>query len=1734
MPSAPAVFVPTAPPQTNARRPPQFTPTPRFKFTSDEVVNPKKEEELPRRPLNELFQPTRRPFFNRKGRKDNNKKKTSVIIKKSTDTLFKNLTMPKSDTDDFELAFELGFGNSNDDFNTISDGQTATVTEIPKQSNLLGTPDSMSIDEDAIIGRPTFGQFEEVFRKEQALEQLEVEESKRDSGYPGYGARNPYSHVRYNESPTPASHGLPAAPPGTATPASAYHHAPTPAAAYDYYHPSPTPPPVVPHLPPIHASTVAPLLDHHPGHQEPGTGNSKYYVYNHIDGVDATYSHGTENHIPAVAPHPAHAAVEPQVPPTSIFHSTVAPPVHHSVTPFHHSTIRPPPVTPVPVVVHQPVTPVVPEVTPAPVHVVTPVSIHHSTGPPVLSPVPVVHHSTKVPVVPPIPTLPPIVSIYGPPKGQGPEGEELKLLSELPEVSRFPTARPAPVTPVPIVHSTGTPIHPPPAHVVHSTGTPIHPAPAHFEVHHPVDHHHVEHGVTNPDGSHHHVHKEQVHHRVPVVTPPAGAIADHADPHAGHHLFRPDFHNSPTPAPLHPGGHAPPAAAVAHHSTLPPIVHSTGAPVQPAAPVTSELPFVHPPPVTPVPVVHHHSTGAPIHPPQVPHIPIFHTTGPPVPAPIINTHHHSTISPVTAVPAIPIVPVDHGHHVDHGVHHPNGAHHHVHQSHGVEHPLPPIPVVPEHESIFGAKIIQPEHHVEEVVLQPVHHHHEPHGHHVEVLPGKPHLPPEPHYGSVIHHEPVEHHPKPHHHSIFDDPAPEVVHHETVEHYGPPPPVHHEPHHPVEHYGPPPHGEHHSHQEIHHPDGHVEHHDHHEHHHAGGHSVHDSHHAPGHSEHHNHHEVHHPGGHVEHHDHHEQHYAGGHSEHESHSAPGHSEHHAHHEIHHPGHIEHHEHHEHHNPGGYVEQHLVHHKPTHPIVHHEHDLHDVLHHPPPESHYGPPPPHHEEHHEPHYGPPPPHHEEHHEHHFATPTPVPVQIENYLNHQEEVHYGPPPPPPEDHYGPPPPHHDENHHAHFATPTPIPVPIENYLHPKDNYGPPPPPVVEHHVHADHLTIQHHHHHQPSDHYGPPPPITTHPEHVPVEHHAEHHKHHESHHPVDQYGPPPPPHEGHHDYHHPVDHYGPPPSHHHEEHHPVLDDVLHRDHGIPVDPYPEHHSVDHYGPPQRHPLENIYNHDYGYNKPHLTEVYSPVVYPKAFPKTKPAVFGAPLSINVGLGKNGSPIYVSTPAPYLFTTRRTPPTTTQFPTRPPAPAIDIVGPPPELGPKPVPIPEVALSHSGVLPPGIDPHHPHHGVPTPSPDIIPVASPTPIVPGVPPAIHFTTPDPIFGATLSPDETTTFPGTVPAVPGLPVTPSAKLIEAPRHQLPQIDPHAPPLPPDVPQPAPGQPIYLLISTGDGGEPQLVPINAGPTQLPFLNALLPGLKKPHKPTSRPAPFGGVRPTKPPRPTTTTTTTTTTTAPQPEYEVASEAVDVIPGINPREPIATPSPSAAQEESRNQKPFSIFNQGFNINGINTISDGIHATVTAIPISSGGADRPAAETTTAQFGDKKQPFRPSFKSIFDDPITTTTADTTLPTATDTIPTQIFNTGTASIIKIEKFGSKKQKPNSNVLTSQAVVSKDLLRDKEKLQETILDMLAGSLNHPQKDKVVNKIKQEIHKSGRPEIEESDRNLVRLGPHVVMTVSRPDLAKKVEAEIQRTYAGQEFVGLEPIGKLQYDTREVALLYYY
>ena len=1483
----PNEFVPTAPP-INARRPP-FAPT--VKPNQNEVL-----DEQSRRPTKEFF-PTRRPFnkvtFPRQGKTGD--KESPIIIKQSDDhedILFKNLTKPKTQIDDFEIAFDI-------DFNGI---ERAQVTEVPKQSNLVVDPANFSEDED----KPgqLFGQFEDIFQKEQELEleQLDVEESKRDSGYPHQ--RNPYSQVRYDDYEAPV-HSLPAV---------NHHHTiphPTKPTAYDYNHVAhPKPPPHHPSPNFIHHSEHN-HLKHHPGHQDPPEGKSKYYVYNHVEGVDATYSHGSQGfgHVHPVTPSP-------------IFHSTPSP-IHHEV---HHNP-DPPIITPHPA--HVPVShpghpdphhppPALVHSTLAPTHhPVTPVPIHHTTGVPQLPPIvtngpPIHHHSTVA-------------------SAHHHEAHHHEV---------------HPVTPGPIFHSTHPTVHH--GSIFHSST----PTPVHHEVHHHPDSNY---------GPPHEVHHELPpveHHPHHEVTPiPAIAITAHPDPHVPNNPnmpFRPVFSTLKPHA-----EHLPP---IITHSTLPPIHEE---PIQPVAPVTA------------LPALVHSTTGPPDHPVTHQHVPIFHTTGPPVPAPF---------SPVTEVP-----------------------------EHEIAHPP---------HSIFGAKIVQPEHHVEEVVLQPVHHEPLPaiapvNGYggpdHIPALPldheapslaeilesrGPPPIeqtyhepPPEHHYGPppndvLVHHEPVDHyghpppiehhahhepHHPPHHKSIFDDPPPAVVHHEShhppIEHH----PIHHDPHHPEHHYGPP------------------------------------------HEEHHVHHEPHHP---------------------EPHYGPPHEDHHVHIEHHHP--------------------------------------------------------------EPHYGPP---HEDHHVHH-------------------ELHH------PEHHYGPP---HEEHHFP--VTKLPAAIPVENHLH----HGP-PSPVVEHHVHADHLTIEHHVHHDPhhGDQYGPPPPPPpvehnlhhgygppphheVHPEHhildhpvtpipQPVENHfIEHHDH-----PVDHYGPPP-----HHD--HPVDHYGPPPA------------------PFPHEAYPEDFydpEVDYYAQPPA---------------PYLPEVYSPVVYPKAFPKLKPQTFGSPLSINVALGEHGSPIYVSTPAPYLFSTRRTPPTTTTFPTRPPPPPIGAIGPPPELGPKPppppppppIPVPAVphplGIEHGGVI-----------GV-TPAPDIIPVASPTPIVPEYQPAIQFSTPDPFFGGTILPDEVTTFPGTVPAVPGLPVTPSAKLIEQPAAPViggvhpplngppppPEIGGAPPPLggppphtlphevpPPEVPHPevphpevphppVPNQPIYLLIDNHDGYGPQLVPINAGgygPTQSSaLLDALLKG-QRPYKPTSRPA-----RPklTKPPRPTTTTTTTEATV---PEY-TRNEVPEYNNEIS--ESIATPIPNEAldlkkiQEATRSQlsTPFSIFNSL----GVNTVSDGIRATVTPIP-------NDVFETTTftpTLFGDIQQPFRPSFsgsqfKSIFDDPLTTTDTPTT-----DTSAPNTPSTGTASIIKIEQFGNDRE---PEFKTSEAVIPKNLINDKGKLQETILDMLAENLDHPFKDSVVSKIKQQIQESDRTLID-SDRNLVQLGPHVVMTVSKPDQAKKVEAEIHRTYEGQEFVGLQNLG---------------
>ena len=129
--------------------------------------------------------------------------------------------MPKSVVDDYELAFDIDFNN---------ELERAQVTEIPRQSV---DSDIFSQDEDRDT-RQLFGQFEDVFQEDQELEQLDVEESKRDSGYPHQ--INPYSQVRYDDYEAPV-HSLPVVKPHHTHPHPTAH--PT-AETYDYPpHPSP-------------------------------------------------------------------------------------------------------------------------------------------------------------------------------------------------------------------------------------------------------------------------------------------------------------------------------------------------------------------------------------------------------------------------------------------------------------------------------------------------------------------------------------------------------------------------------------------------------------------------------------------------------------------------------------------------------------------------------------------------------------------------------------------------------------------------------------------------------------------------------------------------------------------------------------------------------------------------------------------------------------------------------------------------------------------------------------------------------------------------------------------------------------------------------------------------------------------------------------------------------------------------------------------------------------------------------------------------------------------------------------------------------------------------------------------------------------------------------------------------------------------------------------------------------
>ena len=225
-----------------------------------------------------------------------------------------------------------------------------------------------------------------------------------------------------------------------------------------------------------------------------------------------------------------------------------------------------------------------------------------------------------------------------------------------------------------------------------------------------------------------------------------------------------------------------------------------------------------------------------------------------------------------------------------------------------------------------------------------------------------------------------------------------------------------------------------------------------------------------------------------------------------------------------------------------------------------------------------------------------------------------------------------------------------------------------------------------------------------------------------------------------------------------------------------------------EHHPppyVEDAHPPVYHDVPDIPHHHHPH-QPHLPIVHAPEVSYKGFAKDgpeigKPLQFGAPLSISVALNKFGSPVYVSTPAPYLLTRRTTPPST-KAPTTPPAPEIKSVRPPTVTPPTYLPaVPAVPEGVRSGLPqptpgpafvPGNLAHDPvSHGFavppgpgPTPIPGVFP-PHPTPSLSFAPDFLNSPAGPPVGSpVTILPD-LTTFPGTVPAVPGLvlePVTP------------------------------------------------------------------------------------------------------------------------------------------------------------------------------------------------------------------------------------------------------------------------------------------------------------------------------------------------------------------------------------
>ena len=205
----------------------------------------------------------------------------------------------------------------------------------------------------------------------------------------------------------------------------------------------------------------------------------------------------------------------------------------------------------------------------------------------------------------------------------------------------------------------------------------------------------------------------------------------------------------------------------------------------------------------------------------------------------------------------------------------------------------------------------------------------------------------------------------------------------------------------------------------------------------------------------------------------------------------------------------------------------------------------------------------------------------------------------------------------------------------------------------------------------------------------------------------------------------------------------------------------------------------------------------------------------------------------------------------------------------------------------------------------------------------------------------------------------------------------------------------------------------------------------------------------------------------------------------------------------------------------------TISNGFNAIVTPVPNT--------LDTTTID--SSKEVFRPfDFSARPQIQLTTTAVPVTeIPTILTTTDSAGFN------VHLNHFGvnlNHSTIPGNTGITAGSInsIPTQDVKDEKKLQETILDILAENIDHPMKDQVVNKIKEDISINSKEDFttrapENLPDNFVRVGPHIVQKIIRPHAANVVEAQIHKTYEGQEFIGEDTLESLGNDITN--LVYY-